>query len=272
MEDLNADGMDEITKRKAARGDALNKLMSKPFDVKDKEQLQTIKKYIDEFEYVSNQMFLIKGISNGLKAWGASWVIGRILPLPEFVNPIFAYCLYFGVASWLLGGFRENDFHSQVEEMKSIYNWCLKGGKTVYDESDTSNKLNLPEIQHLIEVLAPLCRPDFMRVWPKVTAEAQTTSGVWAIVDSGQKFYSHMAGFFYSAPEQSDKLKTLKIKIENDECKLNALTGADKAIRYFISSPYFKEIMMEKVMAPVQYVKDKIPEVITSSLTHQKIA
>ncbi|EHL28984.1 hypothetical protein [Legionella drancourtii] len=269
MGKLNPEGMMEIANAKNERVSTLKNLIAQPFDVNNLEQLAKIKKYLNDFEFSANQMYLFQGMSTGIKAWGGSWLMGRILPIPDFASYFLTAFLYFGAAGYILQKFNTNDFHDQLEEMKTIYNWCLKGNKEVYDEANNNEKLNHPEIQRMIELLAPLCSTNFMCVWPKVTDESGPTSGLGIVVNASQKLYSR---FFSATPQPSDKLKALQIKVENGELALNAFSGAEKAIHYFATDPNFRATLMAKVQIPIDYAKGMLPEMLTAGFSHSKAA
>lgn len=263
MGKLNPEGMMKIAEAKEQRAHALKNLTAQAFDASNAEQLATIKKYLNAFEFSANQMYLFQGMSTGIKAWGSSWIIGRILPIPDFANYFLTAFLYFGAAGYILQKFNANDFHDEVEEIKTIYNWCFKGNKEVND------KLNHPEIQRMIELLAPFCSTEFMCVWPKVSNEQKPQSGLGIVVGATQKLYSR---FFSPTPPLSDKLQALQAKVENGEFELNAFTGTEKAIRYFATDPNFRATLMAKVQPQIDYAKGMLPEMITTGFSHPKVA
>lgn len=270
MSKVNAMGMDEIKKEREEHEANLQRFMSQPFNPSNKEQLDTLKKRIDDFEFTLNQMYLFQGMNTGLQAWGIFTTVRMLLPLPEFANYFLSAFLYLGAAGFILQKFSTTDFYNELQEMKEIYNWALKDGKDLYDgKTNNAEKLNTTEIQRLITLLAPLCSLPFMLAWPKVTAEEEVKTGFSAVFAVGQSLYGR---FFSSAPEVSDKLKPLQIQVETEALSINALAGFEQSLRYFATSPYCRDLLKAKIQQPVEYVKGIIPEVITSSFSHQKMA
>lgn len=269
MGKLNHEGMMEIAAAKEKRASTLKNLTAQPFDVSNVEQLASIKKYLNAFEFSANQMYLFQGMSTGIKTWGSSWIIGCIIPIPDFANFFLTGFLYLGAAGYILQKFNINDFHDEVEEIKTLYNWCLKGNKAVYDGANNNNKLNHPEIQRMIELLAPLCTTQFMCAWPKISNEAKPQSGLGSVVSASQRLYSR---FFSTTPPPSDKLLALQTKVENGELELNAFNGTEKAIRYFATAPNFRVMLMANVQPQIDYAKGMLPEMISAGFSHPKVA
>ncbi|WP_133135336.1 hypothetical protein [Legionella rowbothamii] len=270
MGKVNAMGMEEIKREREEHEANLQRFVSQPFNPSNKEQLEALKKRIDDFEFTLNQMYLFQGMNTGLQAWGIFTTVRMLLPLPEFANYILSAFLYLGAAGYILQKFSTTDFYNELQEMKEIYNWALKDGKDIYDgKTNNTEKLNTPEVQRLITLLTPLCSLQFMLAWPKVTAEEEVKTGFSAVFAVGQSLYGR---FFASAPEVSDKLKPLQIQVETEALSINALAGFEQSLRYFATSPYCRDLLKAKIQQPMEYVKGIIPEVITSSLSHQKMA
>ncbi|WP_058535221.1 hypothetical protein [Legionella saoudiensis] len=270
MGKVNAKGMEEVKREKEEHEANLQRFMSQPFNPSNKEQLDALKKRIDDFEFTLNQMYLFQGMNTGLQGWGILTAARMFLPLPEFANYFLSAFLYLGAAGYILQKFSTTDFYNQLQEMKEIYNWALKDGKDIYDgKTNNTEKLNTPEMQRLITLLAPLCSLQFMLAWPKVTAEEEAKTGFGAVFAVGQNLYGR---FFASTPDISDKLKPLQIQVENEALSIGALAGFEQSLRYFATSPYCRDLLKAKIQQPVEYVKEMIPEVITSSFSHPKMA
>ncbi|RUR19632.1 hypothetical protein ELY21_03275 [Legionella sp. km535] len=242
MGKLNAGGMAALETERAKRNDELRSLVSSPFDSGNLEQLNALKKYINDFEYSVNQMYVYQALSNGLKAWGGSFIVARFLPIPDFINPILSACLYFGVAGFILERFSISDFYNQLNEMKQLYNWCLKGGNTHYDERiDNTQGLLNPDIQRMIQLMAPLCTTEFMMAWPNEAERAEEPTGyISNAISIGYSFMSSPFSLFSKSPlpsgDQRIKLHDLKISVETRKLDLNAYTGFKQAIDYFMTT------------------------------------
>ncbi|MGC1183417.1 hypothetical protein [Legionella sp.] len=268
MGKLNSAGMMKIAKAKKKRIAALQSLIAQPFNITNPEQVVAVKEYIDNFEFAANQMYLFQGLSLGLFSWSSSLVIARIVPIPDFANYLLTSLFYFGAAGYILQKFNTTDFYNHLEEMKTIYNWCLKENKEIYSGLNNNDTLDHPEMQRMIELLAPLCSTHFMCVWPKFKDENELKSGLAAVVGVGQKVYTR---FFCPVQQPSDKLKALQVKIEKGELTLNTWKGSEKAIRYFATNTNFREMLRAKIRAPLDYIKEVLPEIITSELTGVKL-
>ncbi len=261
---LTVDGMTAVERAKKDRADALKALTSKPFNLNDEEQQAALKKYINDFEYNANLMYLFQGMSTGLTAWGGTWLAGFLLPIPEFANYFLSMFLYCGAAGYILQNFSLADFHNQLDEMKVIYNWCLKKNQPEYDgTTDNTVILSNPNIQRMIKLMAPLCPTEFMLVWKKITAVEETKSSIW----SG---FSYAYSLFSSPKSDVDlnRLQDLKASVERRELDVGVYKGVEGAIRYFATDVHFRELLMAKVKQPVEQIRDMLPSVL--SLGHSK--
>lgn len=160
MGKINKEGMAKVKEQREQRTQSLQQLTSSPFNLTNSDQQLALKKYINAFELNVNQMYLYQALGKGMTAWAGSWVVGRLLPIPDFVNYFLTAFLYVGVTSYMVEHFKMTDFFEQLEDMKALYNWCLKNNQNTYSGSiDNTQKLYSPEIQRLIKLLAPLCEP-----------------------------------------------------------------------------------------------------------------
>lgn len=270
MSKLTAEGIEQIRQEKSIRKANLNQFMSQPFAPSNEEQLKILRKYSNEFEFTLNQMYLFQAMSTGITAWGSSWLVGMLLPIPEFANYILSSFLYLGITGYILQKFNTTDFYNQLEEMKALYNWALKDGSDSYDgKTDNIEKLNTPEIQHMIKLMAPLCSLEFMQAWPKITEKHEVKTGFRAVYDVGQQLYGR---FFSTTPEPSDKLKPLQTMVETGALSINTMEGLEQAIRYFTTSTYCRELFKGKLQQPLEQLKGMLPELVTSAFSHPKIS
>lgn len=255
---VTVEGMGAVEKIKKERAEALKTLTSKPFDLKDEHQQAVLKHYINNFEYSVNQMYLFQGMSSALTTWGGSWLLGRLLPIPEFANYFLNLFLYCGVAGYILQNFRVTHFHDQLSEMKTLYNWCLKKNATEYDGTDTTDILTNRTIQRLIHLIAPLCTTEFMLVWKKVTEVEETKSTIWSSIS--------YAVSMFSTPKSGielDRLHDLKASVEKRELDVGVFKGIEGAIRYFATDVHFRELLMAKVKKPLEQVKGMFPSILS---------
>lgn len=263
MGKLTVDGMTAVEKAKKDRAEVLKTLTSRPFNLKDEEQQAALKKCINDFEYNANLMYLFQGMSTGLTAWGGSWIAGFLLPIPEFANYFLSMFLYCGVAGYILQNFSMDDFHNQLDEMKTLYTWCLKNNQPVYDGSDNTETLSNPDIQRMIKLMAPLCTTEFMLVWKKVTVTEESKVSIW---NSVYNVYS-----LFSSPKPDvnlNRLQDLKASVERRELEVGVYKGVEGALRYFATDVHFRELLLAKVQKTTEQIKNMVPSVL--SLGHSK--
>lgn len=254
---LTVEGMTAVEKNKRERAETLKILTSKPFNPNDDEQQATLKKYINNFEYNANLMYLFQGMSTGLTAWGGSWLVGFLLPIPEFANYFLSMFLYCGAAGYILQNFSLDDFHNQLDEMKTIYNWSLKKGLHEYDGTDNTAVLSSPDIQRLIKLIAPLCTTEFMVTWKKVSEVEPPKNTLWNSISSA---YS-----FFSSPKPNvdhNRLLDLKASVERRELDVGVFKGVEGAIRYFATDSHFRELLVARVKQPVEQIRGMLPSVL----------
>ncbi len=256
---LTVEGMTAVEKAKKERAEALKALTSKPFNLNDDEQQAALKKYINDFEYSANLMYLFQGMSTGLTAWGGSWLAGFLLPIPEFANYFLSMFLYCGAAGYILQNFSLADFHNQLDEMKVLYNWGLKKSQPEYDgATDNTATLTNPDIQRMIKLMAPLCSTEFMLAWKKITVTEETKTSIWSGV---YNVYS-----LFSSPKPNvdlNRLQDLKASVERRELDTGVYKGVEGAVRYFATDAHFRELLMAKVKQPVDQIRDMLPSVLT---------
>ncbi|HAU1181590.1 TPA: hypothetical protein JBI17_02330 [Legionella pneumophila] len=272
MGKVNAVGMAEVGVERANRKEALRVLTSSPFNLDNKEHTQALEKYIKQFELSVNQMYLYQAMSTALTAWGGSWIVGMFLPIPEFANHLLAACLYLGATGYILESFSMTDFYEQLEEMKVLYNWCLKNNKENYStDIDNTNSLLYPDIQHMIKLMAPLCPTDFMIAWPKEVKTAETQSGILSnTLSIGYSIVSTPFSLFSTASkpsqDQVQRIKDLKVQVETRGLDLGVFAGFEQAIKYFATNSDFRDLLKAKLTQPVNSVKSMLQTAIPGML------
>ncbi len=275
MGKVNHKGMAAVKKERELRVESLDKLTLTPFDLANSDQQLALKKYIDAFELSANQLYLYQAMGTGIKTWIGSWAVGRLLPIPDFVNYFLTAVLYFGVAGYMLERFSMTDFYEQLEEMKALYNWCLKNRHEICPASiDNTQKLYSPEIQRLIKLLAPLCDPEFMIAWPKEVVKTEENGGWSKTLTAGYSaLTATLSMFSRSAPQPTmdqHRLKELKISVETGGLNLGVFSGFEQAVRYFATSTDFRGMLASKIQRPLEMVKQVVPAAIMESITHPK--
>ncbi|KGP64391.1 hypothetical protein EP47_11490 [Legionella norrlandica] len=273
MGKVNAAGMAEIGVERVKRKEALRVLTSSPFNLNNKEHMQTLEKYIKQFELSVNQMYLYQSMSTALTAWGGSWIVGMLLPIPEFANHLLAACLYLGATGYILQSFSMTDFHEQLTEMQVLYNWCLKNGKDNYSaELDNMDKLLCPDIQRMIKLMAPLCSTEFMTAWPKEVSTEETQGGIISnTLSIGYYLVSAPFSLFSASTikpnqDQLQRVKNLKVQVETRELDLGVFAGFEQAIKYFATNPDFRDLLKAKLTQPVDSVKNMLQTALPGML------
>lgn len=264
MGKLTVEGMADVEKAKEDRANALKELISKPFNLNDDKQQATFRKYINDFEYNANLSYLFQGMYPGRKTWYGSWLARLVLPLPEFAHYLLTMFICVEATGYILQNFSISDFHSQLEEMKTIYNWCLKNKQITYDGStDNTTTLSNPDVQRMIKLMAPLCPTKFMLAWKNVTAEEETKTSIWGSV---YNTYS-----YFTAPKPTvdlNRLQDLKASVERRELDVGIYKGVENAVRYFATDTHFREFLITQVQRPVDQIKSMLPSILT--LGHSK--
>jgi hypothetical protein len=263
MGKLDASKISEIATERAKRTEKLRVLTSTPFSLDNKEHTRALKNYLDSFELTVNQMYLFQAMSAGLATWGGSWIVGFFLPIPDFANYFLTAVLYFGVAGYILERFSMTDFFEQLAEMKTIYNWCLKGAQDNYSSAiDNTQSLIYPDIQRMIKLIAPLCTTEFMLAWRKETEGEEQKGVVSSIISTGYTIVSAPFTLFSSSKKSSvdlNRVRELKVNVETRNFDVGVLNGFKQALEYFATSPDFRELMTAKIRQPGETVKTMIP-------------
>lgn len=263
MVHMTAERMREIDIQKESNKKQLAELMATPFDPSNAEQLKKLAKYIDQFECAVNQQYLFQAMNQGLTMWGVSTAgltgLGRFLPVPDFVVVAVFGFFYVGVMGLLLENFSINAFHDQLQAMKTLYNWCLKGGKKDYENQENNEAFAKPEIQRLLKLLAPLCDVDFMLAWKAhITKRPEQPAGF------AEKIYNYARVpmlYFSTAPKPIDNsVRGLQMAVENRALDIGVSQGLQQALRYFSTDAKFRSIAMEKITSlPMEAVASLMP-------------
>ncbi|PJD95462.1 MAG: hypothetical protein CK426_04420 [Legionella sp.] len=263
MELINVQGLSYFEARQKKREDRLQALIATPFNCHNQEHLDKLERYLDVYEYNLNQMYLYQALSTGLKAGLSSWLAGKILPLPECIQYFLSTFFYIGAAAFVLKEFNMANFYSQTQEMKLLYNWCMKNNKMSYDPSlDNSKKLALPLIQRFIKLLAPLCETQFMIAWPTHPDANPTLSNQWA--KTLRAGYTVAQATFSQLTQNTPSVEltyinALTCQVEKRQLDLTVYKGLEQAINYFSTSKEFQKIMMKTLNNPLETVDSVIP-------------
>ncbi len=277
MGKMSVTGMVAVETEKAKRAEKIRTLTSQPFNGSS-EQIDSLKKHIDEFESNINKMYIYQALSKGLAVWGASFLIARIVPIPEIVNSFLNACLVVGISNYILEQFSISDFHAQLSEMKQLYNWALKNGKASYDEEtpDNTKALLNPQIQRMMKLMAPICSTDFMIAWPAEGEQSEQENGyVSNAISLVYSVVSAPFSLFSKAPQPSGdqplQLRELKASIQTRKLDLNEYTGFKQAIDYFMTKATntdYKQILWTKW----DDLKNMAPAPIAAMLTTPKMS
>lgn len=258
---MNIEKMESIAEQLKQQDETLQKLISTPYNPEDQEQKKILNKYMDDFELNSNKMYLYQGAGASGKYWLGTWIFCKFLPIPDFINYSLVTFMYLGAAGYLLERYSAHYFYKKLSDMKIIYNWCLKNNQEqVPSDLNNDEKLCSPDIQRLIKLLAPLCKPDFLIAWPNKEESAGWTSSLTTGYGMLQTFLSAKPTV---GKQELERLRDLKIKTEKGLFKLSIYDGFEQAIRYFINTiPDFKVLMNSqvKIVKPIasEYIKDVI--------------
>ena len=272
MPKLSGNALQVYRDKKREQSQFLAELMKNPFNIEDPEHLKILKRYIDEYELQLHQMYFYQALGELVNCWAGFWALSFLLPVPDLITDLLAYGLYAGVGGWVLENFNYSNFMEQTSEMQQLYNWALKGNNHKYDESiDNEAKLENPEIQRLIHVLAPMSSPEFLLAWkPIVGKQPENNSWMSSIYNAS----SYVSNTTYNAltyfsrqptvdPSMAAKIQQLKSAVELGELQKGSFEGFKQAIEYFATSTEFRDLMKEKglnlVQEPIAMLKEKAP-------------
>lgn len=274
MPALTAVQMKDVAKQLEQRQNTIQELVARPFDLKDKIQLQALKKMTSHFEFSVHRMFIFQAMADLTKLWSGFRAIEMIFPIPQLFGQFMNYSLYLGLAGMVVKNFNMNDFYRELTEMQTLYNWVMKEGQLDYQHHmDNRDKIAHPEIQRLMHLIAPFSEASFMIAWDKITDSDEENAGYWFAGLSNA--YSAGASFFHrpTPKELSDaeKIHELKTRIEKGEMQVGLIEGLQRAGHYFSSSPEFRMMATKEIMQlcqmPVQMLKDAAPSALNMTQT-----
>lgn len=263
MGKVNAQGMAEFEANLQQRNAALRALITTPFDLKNEEQQKKLKQYIVEFEFFANQMYVYQFLQKGVSVWMSSLAAPRYIP--ESVNSFFYIALYVGVLAHILERFSMTEFYAHLNEMKTLYNWCLKNNNSVYTpEIDNTEILNNETVQQLIKLLAPLCDTDFMIVWPRETQHKEEPKGNWnRTIKAGYLAVAATWSFFSSGFEQltveQNRIKEIKENVERRRMDLGVFNGFTHALDYFRRNMQYGGLLHTKLQKQLVQLPEMLP-------------
>lgn len=254
MGKINWVGIAEIEAKSRVRRTLLAELTSVSFNLDNTTHIHAIKQYTDEFELAVNQMYLAQALHEALYLWGILWMLGYLLPIPEFIISTISTFIYFGIAALLFEKYNSTDFSLQVQDMRLLYNWCLKNNHEVWPVShDNTAVLSHPDVQRMIKLLAPLTSTEFMIAWTRVlaTPTAVQQSAPLKIWSVGRDAVGYIGSFFGSTaqtdPDQTARIQKIKKHVESRDYDLSVTGGLDHATRYFLTHEKFRQPILTKV-------------------------
>lgn len=247
---LNPTSLAEFSAARRSARMAIENIISRPFDLKNETHLNQLKEYINNFEELQNEMYLYQGLLLGVIA-GPCWLGSMFLsflPIPQFLNQLLLFSTCVGIEGGLLGKFRRTDYDDELQDMKRLYNWCLKNNQTTRPPSlDNTEKLRLTEIQSLIKLLYPVCSPEFMLAWEVKPNSPPST--IKQVIKTTLSMFSSSNPSLQEETTSSDReFKETLVKIEQKKSgrktaweglqqSVNYFTGPDSKIRAALSKP-----------------------------------
>lgn len=274
MPALTAEQMLKISEKKRAQKNALERLITKPFDLNDDEQMQQFRTQVQHFELSLNRMYAFQAMADLMKVWGGSWVWAMMLPIPDSIKVILNFTLYVGVTGWVLSNFNSNDFHQELQDMKILYNWALKGSSERYDDSyDNEQILQDATVQQMVQFMAPLCSTEEMIAWASVSDGTVTRS--WKVVQAVQ-WTASWFGTTQPAPSSVDaKVQALKEKVERQAFRTGVIEGLKQSLEYFGSNPNFRSYVSQEALRvveqPFDRLKEALPKLLESGTAKPKL-
>lgn len=264
---LSPEGTQEYEEAKSKTILSINNLLKEKFDPSNRDQIKALTRWCDNFEFNLNAMYLYQGMAAGLVP-GMLWFATRVLPVPEAFAYFFSAFIYIGLIGALMEKVSFKDFQEERKRMEKIYNWCLKEGQKEYKASmDNTRQLNLPEVQRLMILLAPITPAEKMRAWPEIETSEEEKS-------IAQKVRWRVHTLFYSNTDLSlnspDKIKLLQLQIKNGAFTLSTMEGCQQAFAYFQKLEPLKTAALGILKVPYIALREIIPEVIGAMLTPHK--
>lgn len=232
---MSAEGMAAIKMKRIDKQRTLAELISGSFNINTKEHLDALKTYVDEFELYANQMYVYQASSAGIRAWIGCTLVSYLIPIPQTVTHLFAFCLYVGITGCILKNFSEKDFYDELNYMKSLYTWCMKKGNDEHKPcSENDVLLSNLQVQRMIKLMAPLCEAEFMIAWEPKSQQSQTN----------QSWFSWLSS---TKPNLNQNIiDELKINVENKRLNLSVGSGFERALKYFTTDQAFRQLLTTK--------------------------
>lgn len=252
---MNQKNIADFELAQLAKKRELQNALQQPFSLENPQHLEFVKKYLNEFDLICNQMYLYQALSESLKIWGSVTALGFMVYVPNLISYCSSIFLYTGISGLMLENFRKTDFYDELTIMKQVYNWALKNNNDSYDSnSDNTAKLANPIIQRLVKSLAPLCTVDFMLAWVRETqtTEAQQNAGsfdVMKIMKGTVSIVTNPRSFFSSKHTNVDLnvVRQLKTAVESRLLDMKTLDGLESALKYFVKDENFHALCKVKV-------------------------
>ncbi len=253
MSGINAATMAKVKEERIKRKNDLNRLISTPFDLKNQDHLKALNGYINHFELSSNLMYLYQAMAATIKAWMGFGIMGFLIPVPGFILTS-TFCI--GAFGLILKEFSMTDFYERFDEMKALYSWCFDSVKDIHHDT----LLQVPDIQRMIILLAPLSEKEDIIVW-------KNNSGLWSSIKNK---VSSIGSTKDSA--QLNPVNLLKFNVENKKLNIDVLDGLFKSLKYFTTSSEFRALLTTPLSKfDVSSIMNNIPRsVIESRLSHPR--
>lgn len=232
--------MNQSTSLLKTRATNLKDLLSKPFDLKNQEQIKALQDYMDEFELLTHQYHYSKQASRGHMISLVWSMFGNCIPFGIVLSPLMNTLFYLTSTSYLLTTAPNDDLLAmRLIEMQDIYTWILKGSKI-----DSTELLAHQDIRRLVELMAPWCEVDFMVSWERVIREEHDKApepSYWSIATSYLPFFS-------APPVDLEGINNLKRNVELRAFDQTQAEAFKKACEYFKDHP--------KLRAGIEYVSN----------------
>ncbi len=254
------DKLQQLELNNTLHKEALRKLMSTPFDIHNMVQNKQLSHYLNKYELNLNQMYLYQGLSSGITAWLSSYAINIFIPTPGLMRQTSALLFYIGFVSSLLEQFNNPYFLQQHQEMKELYNWCLKNNEQKYNATiDNTAKLATPIMQRFITLLAPLCDPSFMIVWPRNEV-------------LNHKATANLYNRFFASPKSQEQqcIEKLKLQVEQKQFDQDTLERLKHAVHYFTSKEGLTELQKTILDMIPNVIKDSVAQIIPYNLLNKR--
>jgi len=157
------------------------------------------------------------------------------------------------------------DFYERFDEMKALYSWCFDSVKDIHHDT----LLQVPDIQRMIILLAPLSEKEDIIVWKNNSGLIvwKNNSGLWSSIKNK---VSSIGSTKDSA--QLNPVNLLIFNVENKKLNIDVLDGLFKSLKYFTTSSEFRALLTTPLSKfDVSSIMNNIPRsVIESRLSHPR--